>query len=151
LCQLGASAKRCGVTGSASVQQTRLQRLALLLVGCALLLRMVPAGWMPQASAAGVTLSWCADSGSSNPAALTEAKALLAKAVGKQAPAEHKKNADQPCAFAMTAQPLTPVEPVAMPPALLRAAPVRYVRLEAVPGRGLAAPPPLATGPPRLG
>ncbi|ATY31194.1 hypothetical protein [Sphingomonas psychrotolerans] len=134
------------------MQRTPWQRLALLLVGCALLVRMaVPAGWMPQANAAGVTLSWCADSGSSGPAALTEAKALLAEAIGKKIPAEHKKSADQPCAFAMAAQPLAPVDPIVVPPALPRAEPIPHIRLESAPGRGLAAPPPLATGPPRLG
>lgn len=139
------------MTRSASVQQTCIRRFALLLVGCALLLRMaVPAGWMPQANAAGVTLSWCADSGASGPAALNAAKALLTEAVGKKAPAEHK-SADQPCAFAMAAMPLAPVDPVMAPPALLRAEPIPHARLETAPGRGLAAPPPLATGPPRLG
>ena len=136
---------------SASVQQTCLRRLALLLVGCALLLRMtVPAGWMPQANAAGVTLSWCADSGASGPAALNEAKALLAEAIGKKAPAEHKNGAE-PCAFAMAAVPFAPVDPIVAPPALARAEPIPHARLVTAPGRGLAAPPPLATGPPRLG
>lgn len=129
-----------------------MRRLALLLVGCALLLRMaVPAGWMPQANAAGVTLSWCADSGASGPAALNEAKALLAGAIDNKAPAEHKKSAEQPCAFAMAAMPIAPADPVVVPPALLRADPIPHVRLETTPGRGLAAPPPLATGPPHLG
>lgn len=137
---------------SASVQQTCLRRLALLLVGCALLLRMaIPAGWMPQASAAGVTLSWCADSGASGPAALNEAKTLLAGAIGKKAPAEHKKSAEQPCAFAMAAAPLAPVDPIVAPPALAGAEFIPHARPETAPGRGLAAPPPLATGPPRLG
>ena len=129
-----------------------MRRLALLLVGCALLLRMaVPAGWMPQANAAGITLSWCADSGASGSAALNEAKALLAEAIGKESPAEHKKSAEQPCAFAMAAMPLAPVDPVVVPPALAHAEPIPHVRFETAPGRGLAAPPPLATGPPRLG
>ncbi|AQR72912.1 hypothetical protein [Sphingomonas sp. LM7] len=126
------------------------QRLALLLVGCALLLRIaVPAGWMPQVSAGHVTLSWCADSGFSGGGALAEAKALLADAVGKPAPAEHKAS-DQPCAFAMAAQPIAPPAPVILPQLLPAAEPVRHVRFEAAPGRGLAAPPPLSTGPPRL-
>jgi hypothetical protein len=132
--------------------QTGWQRLALLLVGCALLLRIaVPAGWMPQVGAGQVTLSWCADSGYSGPAALSEAKALLAKAIGKPAPAEHQKSPDQPCAFAMAAQPLAAVDPIVLPLPLPRTAPVQHARLEAAPGRGLAAPPPLATGPPLLG
>jgi hypothetical protein len=128
------------------------QSLALLLVGCALLLRVaVPAGWMPRASATGVTLSWCADSGLSGPTALGEAKALLAKAIGKPAPAEHQKSADQPCAFAMAALPLAFTAAPALPLPMPRAEPVAHLRLETIPGRGLAAPPPLATGPPLLG
>jgi hypothetical protein len=136
----------------AADMRTNWQRLALLLVGCALLLRMaVPAGWMPQVGAGHVTLSWCADSGSSGPAALSEAKALLAKALGKPAPDKHGKKDDQPCAFAMAAQPLAVADPLPLPRPALLAEPVRHVRLQPTPGRGLAAPPPLATGPPLLG
>jgi len=139
------------VTLAANPQRTPWQRLALLLVACALLLRIaVPAGWMPQASATGLTLSWCADSGRSGPAALGEAKALLAKALGKPVAPEHKSG-DQLCAFAMAAQPIAPVDALAVPLPQPRAEPVRHARLEALPGRGLAAPPPLATGPPLLG
>jgi hypothetical protein len=139
------------VTEAANIGRNPWQRLALLLLGCALLLRIaVPAGWMPQADATGVTLSWCADSGFSGPAALTEAKALLAKAIGKQAPAEHK-SPDQPCAFAMAALPLAFAGPLALPLPQPRAESVHHLRLETTPGRGLAAPPPLATGPPLLG
>jgi len=140
------------VTEAATLRRNAWQRLALLLVGCALLLRVaVPAGWMPQAGATGVTLSWCADSGLSGPAALREAKALLAQAIGKPAPAEHPKSSDQPCAFAMAALPLAFSTGPALPLSLPRAEAVEHLRLEAVPGRGLAAPPPLATGPPLLG
>jgi hypothetical protein len=128
------------------------QRLALAMIGCALLLRMaVPAGWMPQAGAGELTLSWCADSGFSGPAALREAKALLADAMGKPAPDKHDKKGDQPCAFAAAAQPLAAIGAVALPPPAPRADPVPQAHLESAPGRGLAAPPPLATGPPLLG
>ena len=139
------------MTGEAD-KRTLWQRLALLLVGCALLLRIVvPAGWMPQAAAGQLTLSWCADSGYGGPAALTEARALLAKAVGTPAPAEHQKSPDQPCAFAMAAQPLAPTDPLALPVPLPAAEPIRAVPFATRPGAGLAAPPPLATGPPLLG
>ncbi len=131
--------------------RTHWQRLALLLVGCALLLRMAaPAGWMPQVGAGQVTLSWCADSGLGGQAALGEAKALLAKALGKPAPDKHDKS-DQPCAFAMAAQPLANADPLVLSLPSTRAEPARHVRLAPAPGRGLAAPPPLATGPPLLG
>lgn len=128
------------------------QRLALLLVGCALLLRiLVPAGWMPRGAAGQVALSWCADSGYSGPVALAEAKALLAEAVGKSAPAEHQKSPDQPCSFAIAAQPVAPVEPLVLPAPLPAATLPISVRFDPAPGAGLAAPPPLATGPPLLG
>ena len=136
----------------AADKRTAWQRLALLLVGCALLLRIVvPAGWMPETGAGQVTLSWCADSGYGGPAALSEAKALLARAVGKSTPAEHQKSPDQPCAFAMAAQPLAPADPLVLPAPLPAVEPIRAVRFETSPGAGLAAPPPLATGPPLLG
>lgn len=136
----------------AADMRTNWQRLALLLVGCALLLRVaVPAGWMPQVGAGRITLSWCADSGLSGPAAIGEAKALLAKAVGKPAADKHDKKGEQPCAFAMAAQPLAGVDPLALAVQLPRVESVRHVRLKSAPGRGLAAPPPLATGPPLLG
>nr|WP_243852845.1 hypothetical protein [Sphingomonas naasensis] len=121
-----------------------------MLVGCALLLRVaVPAGWMPQIGAGHVTLSWCADSGTSGPAALDAARALLAKAIGKPAPEKHKAG-DQPCAFAVAAQPLAPAAQLALPHPVSRIEPIEHARLETIPGRGLAAPPPLATGPPHL-
>lgn len=137
------------MTGRDTFRRIDWQRLALLLVGCALLLRMaVPAGWMPQVSGGHVTLSWCADSGFSGPGALAEAKALLADALRQP---KHDKTQDQPCAFAMAAQPLAPADPVALPQPLPAAEPVRHARIAPAPGRGLAAPPPLATGPPLLG
>ncbi|MDP5278754.1 hypothetical protein Q9Q95_07450 [Sphingomonas sp. DG1-23] len=138
------------MTEAATIRRNPWPHLALLLVGCALLLRIaVPAGWMPQANATGVTLSWCADSGASGPAALREARMLLAKAIGKQAPAGHE-DPDPPCAFAMAASPLVFAAPLALPLPQRRPEPVRHIR-ETTPGRGLAAPPARATGPPFLG
>lgn len=123
--------------------------MALLLIACALLLRiMVPAGWMPQIGGGQVSLSWCADSGLSGPAALAEAKALLAKATGEK-PA-HKPAPDHPCAFAGAAQQLAMVEAAIVPPAPIVHAPRLHPRLTTAPGRGLAAPPPRSTGPPLL-
>lgn len=132
--------------GTACMRNGGWRRVALFLVACALLLRIaVPAGWMPQAHAQGVTLAWCSGMGGTAPA---EAKALLAKAIGKPEAPKHKPASDQPCAFAAAAYPISqanpaplPVpaagEPVAVTPALLP-----------FPGRGLVAPPPFATGPP---
>lgn len=126
------------------------RRVALFLVACALVLRLlVPAGWMPQTNAAGIALAWCDDSDISGGEAPAEARALLAKAVEKPAP-EHKPAPDQPCAFAAAAQPLAAVDFAPLPPApAIHAEPLRPA-LVAVPGRGLAAPPPRSTGPPTL-
>jgi hypothetical protein len=127
------------------------QRPALLLIGCALLLRLaVPAGWMPQFGAGQVTLSWCADSGLSGPGALAEAKALLAKATGEKPDPAHKSAPDHPCAFAAAPQPLPAVDTAPLPPAPAMHAPRLRPQLLVAPGRGLAAPPPHSTGPPLL-
>ncbi len=129
---------------------TAMQRVALMLVACALLLRiLVPAGWMPVANASGIAFNWCSDSSGS--AVQLRAAALLSKAVGKeQAPDPAPASDHQPCAFAAAAQPVTGVAAaeLAPPPAPDRVA--ALPRLTAVPGRGLAAPPPLSTGPPLL-
>ncbi len=133
------------MNGISDMRQGGWRRVALLLLACALLFK-VPAGWMPQASAAGITLGWCSGTGHAVPA---EAKALLTKALdGTEKPA--KPAPDQPCAFAAAAQPFAAADPV---PALLSpAAPETpaFAPLALIPGRGLAAPPPRSTGPPLL-
>jgi hypothetical protein len=135
-------AKGGAMTGNRSTADWR--RIALLLVACALLFKL-PAGWMPQASASGVTLGWCSGMSHAVPA---EAQTLLAKAIGKPKPA--KPAPDQPCAYAAAAQPLAAADP--LPAVMAASAPVAptYPPLALLPGRGLAAPPPLATGPPLL-
>jgi len=136
------------MTGGRSMGDPR-PRLALLLVGCALLFRLlVPAGWMPEAHAAGLSLNWCGESGSVR-AAPAEARALLADALGEK-PAKPAPPHDQPCAFAAAAQPLAAAEQPGLPLPLSRAEPARPAPLIAFPGRGLAAPPPRSTGPPHL-
>ena len=123
--------------------------MALILVACALLVRLlVPAGWMPTAHANGITLGWCSGSGDRLPA---EAQAMMAKAMGTahdQAAPKHKPSPDQPCAFAAAAQAMAVVDPIPTlaPPCLLAEAPAAV--LVSVPGQGLVAPPPFATGPP---
>lgn len=122
------------------------RRAALLLLACALLLKL-PAGWMPEARADGVSIGWC---NAVNSEAQAEGKALLEKALGDRSAPKHKPSSDQPCSFAAAAQPMTAVSPlpelgpVAEPRRLFVAA------LAAIPGRGLAAPPPFSTGPPLL-
>lgn len=129
--------------------KTGRRRWALCLVACALLLRMfVPAGWMPQANAAGITLSWCDETGTRT-AVPEEAKALLAKAMGEPKHSE-KKTGDGACAFAGAAQPLTFVEAIALPLPAVEPTTMLPTQLPVSPGCGLAAPPPHSTGPPAL-
>lgn len=122
--------------------------MALFLVACALFLRiLVPAGWMPAVNAGGIAFNWCSDNSGS--AVQLRATALLAKAVGtERAPDSPPGSEHQPCAFAAAAQPITGA---AVPELLPPSAPQRHAALPhyaAFPGRGLAAPPPLSTGPP---
>jgi hypothetical protein len=134
---------------AAASRQKGFRRVALVLVACALLVRLlVPAGWMPEARANGVTLGWCSGSGDPLPA---EAQAMIARAMGTaqdQAAPKHKPAPDQPCAFAAAAQAVAVVDPIPTlaPPCLVAEAPAQP--LVPVPGQGLVAPPPFATGPP---
>lgn len=126
-----------------------LRRVALFLVACALVLRLlVPSGWMPVAHANGVTLNWCSGVSHTVP---VEAEAMLAEALADKAPPKHKPAPDQPCAFAAAAQPADTLAalPVFVPPTAHEQAPALPL-VAAFPGLGLAAPPPLSTGPPRL-
>ena len=124
------------------------RRAALLLAACALLFRIaIPAGWMPQASAGGVTLGWCSGTTHAVPA---EARAMVAKALGdRKAPS--KPVPEQPCAFAAAAQAMPTVDaaPAIVPPVPATDAAPETIAI-VFPGRGLAAPPPLSTGPPLL-
>jgi hypothetical protein len=125
------------------------RRLALLLIGCALVFRLlVPAGWMPAANATGVSLNWCGESGIGRDAP-AEARALLAEAIGEK-PAKPETKHDQPCAFAAAAQPVAASESPQLPLPRAGAEAPRTATPIAFPGRGLAAPPPLSTGPPLL-
>ena len=109
---------------------------------------LVPAGWMPQAEAAGITLSWCDESGT-RAAVPEEAKALLAKAIGKKS-AEHKQSGDGSCAFAAAAHPATAAGDIALPLPTAEPGAIVPAPLAASPGCGLAAPPPHSTGPPNF-
>lgn len=134
--------------GQTAIRRTPGQ-FALLLVACALLARLlVPAGWMPAAAGAGLSLNWCGESGIAR-AAPAEARALLAKAIGDK-PAKPEKSDDKPCAFAAAAQPLAPAQLPQLAPPQVGLEPLPLPLLPVFPGRGLAAPPPLSTGPPLL-
>lgn len=117
--------------------------MALLLLACALLLKL-PAGWMPEAHAGGISIGWC---NAVSPGAQAEGQALLEAAL-KERPAKHKSAPDQPCSFAAAAQPMTAGDPLPEIVAPAEAPIVFRPALIAFPGRGLVAPPPFATGPP---
>lgn len=122
-----------------------MRRVALLLLACALLLKL-PAGFMPEANARGIAFGWC---NAVSAEAAAEGKALLEKALGER-PDKHKPAAEQPCSFAAAAQPFTTADPLPQLILPVYQAPQPQPRLTAAPGRGMVAPPPHATGPPPL-
>lgn len=122
--------------------------LALAVLACALALRMlVPEGWMPVSDAHGFRITLCAGTG---PMDMTMAMPGMAMKHGKS---DHgpQPMQDHPCTFAhlglALAEPLLPA--LALPP-LMRAEALAAKPLAIAIGRGLAAPPPPATGPPAL-
>lgn len=125
---------------------TILMRVALaLLLACALLARLAsPGGWMPSADGVGLTL--CPDFAPAPHAGMGHGGARH----GPAAPEKHDKDgAGRSCAFTAAALALHEPEPPAgptVPPTPEAAAAARPIAT--APGRGLAAPPPFATGPP---
>jgi hypothetical protein len=119
----------------------------LLLIVAAMLARSIaPDGWMPVANAAGgIEIKVCNGTGPDD--------AMVLSADGKlhhKAPAKGQTG-DHPCAFSGLGLADAP------PPLLALVAPIPVPDtthaldpIEAAPGRGLAAPPPPATGPPSL-
>jgi hypothetical protein len=122
--------------------------LVFALFACALLVRaLVPAGWMPGDSAHAGTLQLCFDAGA--PDAATLAKITAELAAHKLPVDKHDGDKSQHCDFAASAHALlTPAQApqIAMPE--MAEAPALMASLQLAPGRGLAAPPPPATGPP---
>lgn len=115
-------------------------RIVALLALALFVRALVPAGWMPVAGPDGVHFALCPD------------QAPVAHA----APGHHGGNdhgqapaPDQPCAFAGLglAADAPPPAPVILP-ATIPAMPAQVLRTAVAVGRGLAAPPPPATGPP---
>lgn len=120
--------------------------LALWIIACALLLRIiVPAGWMPSADIDGrMRITLCTSTG------LVEAYVDRDGTIHEKSSKSEPKT-DQPCSFAGmgVAIAMPTILYAAMPP-LLAAAPI-LPRLRSVSiGRGLAAPPPPAIGPPAI-
>lgn len=117
------------------------QGRVIALLALALFVRaLVPTGWMPVATADGLGMELCAGQAMA-PQAMAGMK--HGREQGKQALPDH------PCAFAGlglaadTAPPLVVVALALMPPPMLAPR-----GLAIAIGRGLAAPPPPATGPP---
>jgi hypothetical protein len=118
----------------------------MLLVGALLGRGLMPEGWMPVASAAGrVQFVLCPGAEPVHVMVMTADGKMHHKAPGKGQAGSH------PCAFAGvgTADAPPPVPPIVAPARLDDASP-SLARIGTVPGRGLAAPPPPATGPPIL-
>jgi hypothetical protein len=117
---------------------------ATLLLAFVLLMRvLVPAGWMPTQTVDGFRVELCSG---------TTGKTVLIpgiKLVGQQ---EKHDAAKQVCDFAAAAQAASLPDLAPAPELLPQAAPgVTLASYQApAPGRGLAAPPPPATGPPTL-
>jgi len=121
------------------------RRLLLAVFACAMLLRIaIPAGWMPVAQADGWRLTICPGMTSG------ESVAAMPGMHHHKAPVGHDQG-DRPCTFAGLglAVALPDLPPA---PALLAAVaePASSAPGVVALGRGLAAPPPPATGPPAL-
>lgn len=117
----------------------------LLLLACALFARLAaPSGWMPAADGAGLML--CPEAGP-----VVQAGTMHHTGHGKPAKPDHQGGERQPCAFAglSLAADAPPVATVLLTPFFQPEAPPQRPIAVAV-GRGLAAPPPPATGPPLL-
>ena len=127
----------------------RLRAIALALVACALALRiLIPPGWMPARTGDGWTITICTGTGPMRIA--MPAGIVKSTSDAHEAPAKHGPAAgDHPCAFA-GATPLFHTPAAAPPPVpMIGPAADPLIRAAAVAiGRGLAAPPPPATGPP---
>lgn len=123
--------------------------LALLLV-CALALRLlVPAGWMPVADAHGLHLTLCPGAGPIMPAT---PHVMAGMTHPGSAPHHDQASPDHACPFAGLSLALDrPTAPPTVAPPRVAPLPLPVRPLAVAIGRGLAAPPPPATGPPLLG
>ncbi|MFC3713241.1 hypothetical protein ACFOMD_11695 [Sphingoaurantiacus capsulatus] len=121
---------------------------AFALGGLALMLLLrilVPAGWMP-AQAGGFAVTLCIDGGPV--AAWIDADGRLTRTAKGDA-GQEMPGKDTPCAFAAAGLPPLPVLAVAIAePLAVTLELAQPLALPAAIGRGLAAPPPPATGPP---
>lgn len=119
----------------------------LLLLVAALLARSVaPEGWMPVVNAAGgIEITVCNGTGPDDNMVLSPDGKLHHKAPGRSQAGDHA------CAFSGLGIADAPPTLVALAaPIFASEATPTLDPIDAVPGRGLAAPPPPATGPPSL-
>lgn len=119
---------------------------ALLLVACALLLRVaIPGGWMPAKGADGlVRITLCTGMGA------VEAWVDGQGRIHDGAPTKQRDpKTDQPCAFAGLIAPAIDADPLPPPPVpVTRGRTIAFTDHAVAIGQGLAAPPPPPTGPP---
>jgi hypothetical protein len=128
----------------------RPRTIALALLACALALRLlIPAGWMPVADAQGLHLVLCSGSG---PLEMPSAHAMHGmKGMDHRHHHDHSMP-DHPCAFAGLGVAMAePFLPLLALPAQVATVGLDHAGATVSIGRGLAAPPPPATGPPTLG
>ncbi len=119
-------------------------RFALFVILCALAVRMIiPAGWMPSAERS-FAVTVCTGVNMSKVWIDTKGK------IHKTDPSKHKTADHEPCAFAGMAMAADITAPLLI--AILSGPEYRQITvpISASIGRGLAAPPPPATGPPSL-
>ena len=121
--------------------------LRALVVAVFVLRAAVPAGYMFASTADGASLVLCSAQGAIS---VTVDPATGHVSIAKKAPGQQPDRDDAPCAFAGVSKVAQLV--VSVQPAL----PVEHVEVQTagnllvVPGQGLSAPPPPATGPPSL-
>ena len=127
------------------------QIVSLALIACALVLRIVvPQGWMPERTADGWRITICTGTG---PMQMDMPAAMAAAMKGAHhAPADRDHTTtDHPCAFAGFAAALSePALPAVILPKPVVVAWLTGSAIHVAIGRGLAAPPPPATGPPLI-
>jgi hypothetical protein len=105
---------------------------------------LLPAGYMVAPTQDGfMSVSLC----SGHQVVMNLATGEISDANG--APPAQKQQGDAPCVFATAATLAAPEVTIALPAPLARNAHVAIAAVHAAPGRGLAAPPPWSTGPPR--
>lgn len=115
----------------------------VLLVGVLVARGLTPDGWMPVADAAGtIRFTLCPG--------MAPAEPQMSMSHGKmhhKAPVKGQAS-DHPCAFAGIGLADNVASPIVIAAPLKPTAAPVTARIVAIPGRGLAAPPPPATGPP---